>query len=94
NGAAEVGETTAQNGYVTVNLGPGQSATLHYPLAERTTHYEVGAPGRTLAGSGAWRGETLMRIDPPGPYYPLYQRSADLPPVQPALPAQPLFDSV
>ncbi|MCL5994621.1 MAG: hypothetical protein M1546_01030 [Chloroflexi bacterium] len=84
-GAAQVQSLDAVDGYVRFDAKAGQCVELHYPLSERTTQYQVGAPGRTLHCTGSWRGETLMHIDPPGEYYPLYQRSTDLQPVQPAM---------
>ena len=77
----------AREGYVEVDVGRGGTAEVRYPLPERVAHYEVGAPGKRAVGMGYWRGETLMRVDPPGPYYPLYDRSPEVGPVEPALPA-------
>lgn len=93
-GRPTIAELRAKDGYVTVDLPPNQPLSLHYALPERTAHYTVGTPERSLQCTGYWRGETLMRVDPPGPYYPLYARASDLEPVQPALPAQGLIDSV
>lgn len=93
-GASTVTELQAQAGYVEVELSPDQPLSLHYVLPERAAHYTVGTPERSLQCTGYWRGETLMRVDPPGPYYPLYERASELELVQPALPAQPLIDSV
>ena len=76
----------ARHGYVHLEVGTGQQLSLHYALPERTAHYEVGTPGKTLSCAGHWRGETLMTVDPPGRYYPLYERTTDLPPVEPSLP--------
>lgn len=77
----------AHDGYVHFALGQGQTATVYYPLAERVAHYEVGRPSRRLCCTGYWRGETLVRIEPPGRILPLYRRSVDPKPVEPALPA-------
>jgi hypothetical protein len=81
-------------GRVTFSIGAGKMVELHYPLQEKTVDYLVGSPGRSLACRGAWRGETLMQVEPAGPYYPLYGRAADLPPVLPSLPQRPLIDSL
>jgi hypothetical protein len=75
---------TARDGYVDIDLTPGQSAEVHYTLPERIAHYEIGSPDRNERGTGFWRGETLLRVDPPGQFYPLYTRTPDLSPVQPS----------
>jgi hypothetical protein len=93
-GQPAVRELIAHDGYVTLNLQAGQEVALYYSLVERTAHYEVGAPERSLTCSGRWRGETLMHVDPPGPYHPLYVRSSVLAPVRPALSAAAPMDSV
>lgn len=93
-GNSTVTELRAQAGYVTMDINSQQTISLYYALPERTTHYTVGSPGRTLSCTGTWRGETLLHVDPPGPYYPLYQRPVDLDPVQPMLPAQMPLDSL
>jgi hypothetical protein len=85
-GTAGAQPLEAEDGYVTFSATAGTQVNLYYPLCERVAHYEVGAPDRTLRCTGFWRGETLMHVDPPGEYYPLYQRSTDLPTVQPDLP--------
>ncbi len=90
----ETRSTEARNGYAHLEVVAGQSLSLHYALPARTTHYEVGTPGKTLACTGHWCGETLMRVDPPGGYYPLYERSTDLLPVEPALPAAKAIPSL
>jgi hypothetical protein len=77
----------AEDGYVSLDLNPGQNAALHYAQPERIATYQVGSPDKFERGTGIWRGETLMRVDPPGRYLPLYDRSTDLPAVQPATPA-------
>ena len=84
----------ARNGYVQLEARAGQPFSLYYALPERTAHYEVGTPGKTLSCTGHWRGETLMTIDPQGEYYPLYNRSTDLPPVEPSLPAAKAIPSL
>lgn len=77
----------AQDGYVHFVLRANETTIVHYPLPERTAYYEVGSPERRLQCVGYWRGETLMRIEPPGVYYPLYQRGTGSLPAQPALSA-------
>lgn len=79
-------ERQAVDGYVSLEVPEGQTVSLHYALPERTAHYEVGSPGKTRHCTGFWRGETLMRVDPEGEFYPLYARPTDLPPVEPSLP--------
>lgn len=96
---ADAGGTRAmappmQDGYASLELDEGQVAELLYPLPERTVWYQVGSPGRTAECAGHWRGETLLRVEPPGRFYPLYQRPAALPPVQPSPPAAPPIPSL
>jgi hypothetical protein len=76
-----------RDGYVRFHVCTGERVSLYYPLAERSATYEVGSGERIAHCIGYWRGETLMRVEPPGPFYPLYELSAGLEPVQPALPA-------
>lgn len=85
--APRVAAVPAQAQYIHIDVEREQRVEIHYPLAEQVAHYQVGAPGRTVECTGYWRGETLMRVELPGPFYPLYRRSADLPPVQAALPS-------
>ena len=73
----------AADGYVSLDLDPGQSAALHYAQPERIATYQIGSPDKFERGTGFWRGETLLRVDPPGRYLPLYERATDLPAVQP-----------
>ena len=87
-GATNVLSLETRHGYVKFDAPANSRVEVRYPLAERVAHYEVGAPGKTLRCSGFWHGETLMQVDPPGPYYPLYQRSSELKPVEPQLPGQ------
>jgi hypothetical protein len=84
----------ATNGYVEFEAGAGERVELYYPLTERVAWYEVGRPGRTAQCKGRWRGETLVAVDPPGPYFPLYQDRASVGPVEPAAPAGPLMESI
>jgi hypothetical protein len=76
------------DGYVQFRVGAGERAEVHYRLAERTACYEVGVAPRTDRCVGHWRGETLMSVEPEGEFLPLYAGRYDLPPVEPALPAQ------
>lgn len=80
-------ELQAQSGYISLTLQEHETVSVHYPLPERIAHYEVGTSERPLRCTGYWRGETLMRVEPAGIYYPLYQRSSDMEPAQPARPA-------
>ena len=73
-----------RQGYIRARVAAGATIEVHYPLVEREAHYVVGAGRRVLECSGSWRGETLMHIDPPGNFYPLYDRSAMLEPVEPS----------
>ncbi len=85
-GGGQVHSLEARGGYAHLEVHAGEQLSLHYALPERSAHYEVGTPGKVLACTGHWRGETLMSIDPQGEFYPLYNRAADPPPVEPALP--------
>jgi hypothetical protein len=84
----------ASGGYVEFNLGTAETAIVRYPLPERIAHYEIGNPERHERGVGYWRGETLMRVEPPGRFLPLYERSADIAPVQPAPSAKPPIEAL
>jgi hypothetical protein len=84
----------AQAGYVTYEAAPGERVDLAYPLSEHSAAYRVGSPGRELHATAYWRGETVMRVEPAGIFYPLYDRPAGLAPVAPRLPAQPLIPSI
>jgi len=83
----------AEQGYVQFAL-TGGPAQVHYALPARTLAYTVGAGERTNTCIGHWRGETLLRVEPAGPFLPLYHRSTDLPPVQPAAVAGQLIESI
>jgi hypothetical protein len=84
----------AKNGYASFNLQSGETADVRYDLPERIEHYEVGEGERSARATGYWRGETLLKVDPPGTYLPLYERSTDLAPVQPVAPAKAPIDSL
>jgi hypothetical protein len=84
----------ASNGYVRFTLDAGATSHVYYPLAEWSAMYEVGRGEHREAVWGRWRGETLMRVEPPGRFYPLYERARVFGPVEPALPAGPLIESV
>ena len=83
----------AREGYVEFELGAA-AGQLRYRLRERSADYAVGAGERRAACTGTWRGETLMRVDPPGTYLPLYRRDLDLPPAPPVQAAGPPIDSL
>jgi hypothetical protein len=85
---------TARNGYVQFLLCAADQAEINYALPERRAHYEVGPAERSASCTGHWRGETLMRVEPAGTLYPLYQRPLDLPPVIPVLPEHDLIESL
>jgi len=93
-GGQSVRALPIRDAYAAFSLLQGEQVQLHYPLAERVAHYEVGAPERSARCTGYWRGETLMRVDPPGSFYPLYQREQDLPPVEAGEPAGPQIASL
>ena len=84
----------ASDGYVEFDLGADAPATVHYPLPERVAHYQLGNAERCERGVGFWRGETLLRVEPPGRFLPLYQRTADLAPVRPSPAARPPIASL
>jgi len=52
---------------------PGSRIELRFPIPERRTEEEIG--GRTYRLS--WRGITLMKIEPPGEIYPIFQRNLE-----------------
>ena len=53
----------------------GQSATLTFPIPERTKKVRIqGPPGGVNEYTLVIRGNTVVSIDPPGKYFPLYQR--------------------
>lgn len=58
-------------------LRPGITATLTFPITERTEVIEVQGPplpGQVNEYTVVLRGNTVVSIDPPGEYIPLYQR--------------------
>lgn len=77
-------------GYATFALQVGEFADVRYEMAERTADYVVGEPGREDRARAHWRGETLLRIEPPGRFYPLYERRSDVDPVLPSPLPQPI----
>ncbi len=52
----------------------GDTVTVEWPLEERAMFYEMDDQ-RLLAN---WRGDTLLKMDPPGTLSPLYQRSIQM----------------
>ncbi len=90
----QVSPLTAHDGYVSFDAAAGETSSVYYALPEREVYETIGAPGRQAACLGHWRGETLMRVEPEGTYLPLYVRTLDLPPVEPALPAGPMIESL
>jgi hypothetical protein len=87
-------DLVTRDGYVRFDAEGGQRVEVRYPLAERVDHYQVGTPERLASCTGYWRGETVMRVEPAGPFYPLYERLTDLAPVEPAPPARPPIESL
>ncbi len=85
-GTSCVSVLPVQDGYITFTANQAGCVSLHYPLESRISRYEVGKAGRTISCTGHWRGDTLMRVEPPGVFYPLYDRSDTLEPVDPGLP--------
>ena len=57
----------------------GDVVTVEWPLEERATFYDMNDE-RLLAN---WRGDTLLRMEPPGTLAPIYQRSTRMPPASP-----------
>jgi hypothetical protein len=53
----------------------GDTVRVEWPLDQRTMIYEHN-DSKVI---GNWRGDTLMRMEPPGPISPLYRRSANTP---------------
>ncbi len=84
----------AAHGYVRFSLDAGEMADLYYPLLERTTWYEVGAGGRRIQCVARWRGEAVTGMEPPGPFYPLYETMMEVGPAEPGLPAGPMVASL
>lgn len=74
------GETDVNNGrrlswlkQTFVNLGAaatGEKITITFPLTERSTVETASG----LVYNVKWRGDDVVHIDPPGTYYPLYNR--------------------
>jgi hypothetical protein len=91
---AEMRAIDACRGTISLDVRADRPLEVRYPLVERAAAYRVGTPERFLECTGYWRGETLMRLDPPGSFCPLYARRDDLLPVQPARPAGPLIHSL
>jgi hypothetical protein len=77
----------AADGYVTLMLREADEVDLCYPLRERTSYHRVGLGNQISECQAYWRGETVLKVEPPGTYLPLYRRQLDLPPVEPSLPA-------
>ena len=58
-----------------IDVGPGERGdriVVAFPLSERTVKERIGTQDYTLVV----RGSTVVSIDPPGKYCPLYQRDA------------------
>ena len=74
--AGEARDLTFKGRYAVVgHLNRGQSATLTFPIPERTKKVRIqGPPGGVNEYTLVMRGNTVVSIDPPGKYFPLYQR--------------------
>jgi hypothetical protein len=71
---------TMRHGYAWLEaLQPGDLVTMTWPLEERTLIYDINDQQLT----GHWRGDTLLRMTPPGQLSPLYWRPLDIPPAPP-----------
>ena len=71
---------TLRHGYAWLEaLQNGDMVTLNWPLPERAILYDLGDARFT----GYWRGDTLLRMDPPGQLSPLYWRPLDPVPAPP-----------
>jgi hypothetical protein len=84
----------ADKGYVRVRVGGACTVRVDYRLRDWSAEYTVGQRGRSITCVGHWRGETLMSVERPGPYLPLYGRSRELAPVEPLLGAGIAIESL
>ena len=84
----------AVDGYVNFSARSDELVQIQYTLQERQVEYRVGSNGREDIVQGFWRGETLMKVDPPGSFYPFYLRDDDIAPVLPALASGKAIDSI
>jgi hypothetical protein len=77
---ARARQETVRNGFAWLEaLQPGDLVSMKWRLDERTSIYSQG----TEVFTGHWRGDTLMRMTPPGYLSPLYWRIPDMPPASP-----------
>jgi hypothetical protein len=82
-------------GFAVFEAAAGETVQVTYPLVEREGILHAGPPENRLECGGRWRGETLIAVEPPGEYYPLYRlRGGSLPPVVPLRPACAPIDSL
>ncbi len=91
---AEAKLVMADKGYVRIPVTGACTVRVDYRLRDWSAEYTVGKPGQSITCAGTWRGETLLRVDPPGPFLPLYRRTLELAPVEPVLGAGVPIDSI
>lgn len=84
----------ADSGYIHLPVTGPCTVHAYYRLREWAAEYTVGMPGRSITCSAVWRGETLIHVNPPGPFLPLYNRQAELAPVVPELGAGAPIESL
>jgi hypothetical protein len=73
-------QETVRNGYAWLEaLQSGDLVTVTWPLQERVMLYDIDGKSYT----GHWRGDTLLRMTPPGQLSPLYWRPLEIPPARP-----------
>jgi hypothetical protein len=78
---ARARQETVRNGYAWIEaLQPGDLVSVTWPNEERVMLYDIEGKSYTAH----WRGDTLMRMAPPGQLNPLYWRTPELmPPAKP-----------
>jgi hypothetical protein len=76
-----------QNGYAWIEaLQNGDMVTIRWPLEEQTMLYEY----EKAVYTGAWRGDTLMRLESAGQLSPMYRRTEEVRPAPPRLAEGPI----
>jgi hypothetical protein len=60
--------------------------TIRWPLEEQTMLYEY----EKAVYTGAWRGDTLMRLESAGQLSPMYRRTEEVRPAPPRLAEGPI----
>ncbi len=79
-----VAELRSHDGYVRFSLMEMQQAKLYYPLPQKVVCYEVGSDARRAWCVCYWHGEAVMRVEPKGVFYPLYNRPSELTAAEPS----------